>query len=680
MKEQRKQTNNKRMFLYVLFLWTVSFLLHSGLNFMMINGPKVTIDEGLYTNIARSLAWDGELAFRGQPINYPYLFYSILLVPVYWINYLLKGDIYRYVQVFNTVLITSSSVPAFLFARDFIKDEKKAYLAAALVALMPDMVMGGYEMTECLLWPLALWLFFFGYRFFTRNRYFDGCMTALMTGLMFFSKPGAIVMGTVLLLACLIRSLRKKERSIKPAIVSLAVVLMLITAIYGLYLALFRNPSSLIGLYSKQTSEWTNKDILVAAEATVLLCFLFAFACGGLFCVLPLVHLNQFSEDQKGFIKASTVGVIAVIIGVAVFVVPYKWNGSLGKLPLHMRYCSMFIPTYYIYAMAIDVLHKKMNRSLLPALAVFIALSLFPGARAGFVYGESGSVDSFALSAFTTTSRLNGTAMGWCITLLLIVFILYFMLNIHFGWGRKMQKISTICFALFLLANTVCAYVNSNVYIDPTISADAQEVDEKIGHHKSLGITQRYYDDIRSYWLEGHLNGPMQQVTIDQMFVTMQDTNGVYVPFVPQEQAPNVNNHITPDTDTLVLGMTIAEQLELSDTVKSVKTSNGHFTIVTLQPGQRWVDSMFYGLDNNTLHAGAEGYLQVFDMERNREGAFILHFTASGKGSLNIQGQRVKLSEEKKNYSMTVAFEPLVSILAEDEDARIFSYTTEKGR
>ena len=44
------------MFLYVLFLWTVSFLLHSGLNFMMINGPKVTIDEGLYTNIARSLA------------------------------------------------------------------------------------------------------------------------------------------------------------------------------------------------------------------------------------------------------------------------------------------------------------------------------------------------------------------------------------------------------------------------------------------------------------------------------------------------------------------------------------------------------------------------------------------------------------------------------------------------
>ena len=89
---------------------------------------------------------------------------------------------------------------------------------------------------------------------------------------------------------------------------------------------------------------------------------------------------------------------------------------------------------------------------------------------------------------------------------------------------------------------------------------------------------------------------------------------------------------------------------------------------------------MFYGLDNNTLHAGTEGYLQVFDMERNREGAFILNFTASGKGSLNIQGQRVKLSEEKKNYSMTVAFEPLVSILAEDEDARIFSYTTEKGR
>lgn len=668
------------MFLFVLLLYAASFLLHCGLNFLTINGPKVIIDEGLYTNIARSLAWDGELAFRGQPINYPFLLYPIFLVPVYWMNFWLKGDIYRYVQVFNTLLISSSVIPTFLFARDFSKDEKKAFLAAVLVALMPDMVMGGYEMTECLLWPLALWLFFFGYRYFTENRYFDGCMTALTTGLMFFSKPGAIVMGTVLLLACLIRSLREKERSIKPSIVSIALLLLLIGAVYGLYLALFRYPTSFIGLYSKQTSRWKPQDILVAIEAAILLIFLFIFTCGGIFGILPAAFIKHYPDNQRRFIIASSIGVITVIIGVAVFVVPYQWNGTLGKLPLHMRYCSMFIPAYYVFSMAIDVPDKKARRGLLPSLAAFLVLSLFPGARVGFVDGASSQVDSFALSSFTTTSRLNGTAMGWSVTLLLIVFILYLMLNIHLGWKKKMKRVSTVCFALFLLANAACAYINSGVYIDPTIAIDAQEVNETIGHHESLGVTQRYYDDIHSYWLEGHLNGPMQQVTIDQMFVTMQDTNGVYVPFVPQEQAPNVNNHITPDTDTLVLGMTIAEHLELSDTVKSVKTSNGHFTIVTLQPGQRWVDSMFYGLDNNTLHAGTEGYLQVFDMERNREGAFILHFTASGKGSLNIQGQRVKLSEEKKNYSMTVAFEPLVSILAEDEDARIFSYTTEKGR
>ncbi len=675
---KEKQDAFKRMRFYVLLLFVVSCVLHTALNLLIRSDPTVVIDEGLYTNIARSLAWDGELAFRGQPIDYPFLMYPFLLVPVYWINYFLKGDIYTYVLVFNSLLITSSVIPTYLFARDFTKDEKKAFLAAALIALMPDMVMGGYEMTECLLWPLSLWLFFFGYRFFVKNRYIDGCATALITASMFFTKPGAIVMGTVLLFACMLRSIRNKERSNKPAVVSLAMLLLLLGLFFGLYQVLFKSSSSLIGLYSKQTEEWRAGDILVAFEATALLVFLFVFACGGLFGVLPIAFLKQYSNDQKGFIKTSIAGVLAVIVGIAVFVVPYKWNGTLGRLPLHMRYCSMFIPVFYCFSLAVDVPYKKMTKGILWMLVVFMILSLFPGARSGFVPGKTNSIDSFAISAFTTTKRLNGVVMGWCVTFMVIASVLCFTFMIRSGWGEKLKRISTVYFAAFLLINSVCAHIHSNVYIDPTISADAKEVNELIGHQTSLGVTQRYYDDIYSYWLDGHLNGPMQQVTIDQMIFKMEESNGVYSPFVPVEQSPNVNNHATPDTDTLVLGLTVAEHLELNESVQRRQTSNGHFSIAKIQAGERWVDSMLYGMDGNTLWEGETGLLHVFDTERNKDGKLVLHITVSGSGSLLVQGQRLQLSREQTAYTLEFPFTQMVSIRAEGGNAQILSYTTEK--
>lgn len=678
MKQKLLQSEKKRMSLNVLLLFMASCIAHSTINILVKNGPTVTIDEGLYTNIARSLAWDGELAFRGQPVNYPFLLYPILLVPVYWLNYLLKGDVYRYVQVFNTLLVTSSMFPAYLFARDFSKDERKAFLTAILVALMPDMIMGGYEMTECILWPLALWLFFFGYRYYVNNRYVDGCMTGLITGLMFFAKPGAIVMGSVLLLVCLVHSIRDKERSKKPAIASLILLLVMIGLIYCLYFALFHSPSSLIGLYAKQTSEWRSKDVLVALEATILLAFLFVFACGGIFGILPAAFLKHYSNDQRGFIRATIFGVIAVIIGIAVFVVPYKWNGSLGKLPLHIRYCSMFIPIFFAFSIAIDVPYDKMNRKLLiGTLIVFIVLSLFPGARVGFVQGETSEIDSVALAAFATIRQMNGALMGWLVTILMTVSLIYFLYSINSGWKLRLQKSCTVFFFSFVVINAVCAHICANVSIDPGMRIDAKEVNNLVDHTTCLGVTQRYYDDIYSFLLDSKLNAPMQQVTIDQMIVEMQAKNGVYSPFVPIEQPPNVNNHATPDTDTLVLGMTIAEHLELSDSVQSKKTSNSHFTIVTFQPGERWVDSMLYGLDKNTLVQNQVGYLHIFDLNRNVNGNLILHITASGTGVLVVQGQRIELSSEKKMYTIELPFSSLITIQSEGGNAEILSYSTD---
>ena len=668
----------------LLLLFVIAFLVHTLLNIAVNEAPKVVIDEGLYTNIARSLAWDGELAFRGQPVNYPYLLYPFLLVPVYWLNRLTGGDVYRFVQVFNTLLVTSSVFPAFLFARDFTKNDAKALATAVLVAILPDMLTGGFEMTECLIWPLSLWMAFFCLRFYSERRTADGLLTALFAGLMFACKPGAIAMGLVLLLFALITGI-KDRKQLTGALLSLGALLAVVAAVYAVYLALNHHDSSLLGLYEKQTAEWKSGDTLVAAEAFFLLTFLFIFACGGIFALFPYTHLGEYDRDRRRFVIAAAGGVLAAVAGTAVFVVPYKWTGELGKLPLHLRYCSMYVPLMYVFTADICDGARK-SRGYAAGLAAFIVLSLFPGARAGFVPGKSGSIDSLALNAFATTRKLNGTVTGWIVTALVVVFSLVFLLDAA-GWkpsgGKRNGKLFSLAsafFAVFILFNSVCAHINASIYIDPKITADAAQVNRIIGSGRCLGITQRYYDDYYSYWLDSRLNVPMQQVTIDQMYVEMDESGGVYRPFIPVDQAPNENNHETPDTDTFVLGMTIAEHLELSDGIVSAeKTENGHFTVVRIDPAHRWVDTMIYGLDDDSLYSGSTGLLRVFDSGRNVDGLLKIKMNVSGDGALLVGGERLALESGKNTFELELPFAETVSLAAEGGTVQIHGYSTQKG-
>ena len=671
----------------VILLFAASFLLHTILNILVNQSPTVVIDEGLYTNIARSLAWEGKLAFRGQPVNYPYLLYPFLLVPIYWINGILGGDIYRIIQIFNTLLITSSVFPAYCFANRFTKDKSKSFAAALIVAIIPDMLMGGYEMTECLIWPLTLWMVYFCYRFYTDGLLKDGMLTALFTGLMFATKPGAVAAGAVMLIA---HCFMKDKEKIKRTLFSILVLIGVIGVTYGIFLLLFGAPDSLLGLYTKQTEEWKTGDILVALEASFLLAFLFVFACGGIYGILPITHFTGYEKTKRSFILSFLLAILVTIIGTAVFVVPYKWSGELGSLPLHLRYCSMFIPIMYIFSVDVEPDSLRTKR-LIIALSVFTVLCLFPGVRAGFVSGKTGTIDSITLDAFVVTRNVNGRVTGWILTGLVVACMLMLirklMAETNAGKvkkknrdpnkNQKLHRIGTLCFIVFMCFNSICAHVSANIYIDPTISEDALEINKKIAGQESLGITQRYYDDIYSYWLESRLNKPMQQVTIDQMFVQMEETDGVYIPFTPVEQSPNVNNHETPDTDLFVLGMTIAEHMELNKSVEVEKTKNGHFTIARIQPSERWVDTMMFGLDDNSLYTGVPGYIHIFDESRNMDGKVTITVTAAGNGILVIDGEKIAVSGKAETFEVSLPFKKVLPISAENGTVQILGYSTQ---
>jgi len=677
--EDSAQSGQARMrFVVLLFIGT--FILRTLLAFLFREAPIVVIDESLYTNIARSLLWEGKLAYRGQPIDYPYLLYPLLLMPVYGLQSLLGLDVYRMVQVFGTLLICSSVFPVFLFARDFAKDESKALLAAGMAALMPDMLMGAYEMTECVIWPLALWMTFFAYRLYAGRGVRYGYLTAAFAGLMFFAKPGAIAMGAALLAVHIVIVALGNRKELLHAILPVVLLAGMLLLMFALYKALYPADSSLIGLYDKQTSNWRASDVLVAIEATFMMVFLFAFSCGGIFALVPFAFLKDYEERDRRFIFAYSCGLLAAIIGTAVFVVPYMWDSSLGTLPLHLRYCAMFVPAYFVFAIRAKRAKGKVQKSLYIALIVFIALCIFPGARVGFPKDDGSSIDSVMLSAFYTTPRLDGGLGGTLLTIFVIVWIVCVIYALTIGWNQRVIRMCASFFAVFLLYNNVCAYLHTNVPIDSTIGDDAREINA-ILEEKSpcLGVTQRMYNDIYSYWLESRLNRPMQQVTIDQMCASMASTGGVYEPFIPIDQSPNVGNGLTPDTETLILGKTIAEHLEVSDSVETYTTTNGHFTAAYITKGERWVDSMMYGMSEDILKAGVEGQIQFYDGRRNIDGHAVLHITAYGSGTLNVGGVSIPLSEEETTYDVTVPFGNGLISVTSDEDVVITRYSSDRA-
>jgi len=671
--KKRKTFSNISCTKAVGILFVISFSIRMLLNYLVIAAPVVSIDESLYTNIARSIAAGKGVTYRLQPIDYPYLLYPILLVPVYWLHRFLGGDLYRYVQLFNSLLITSSVFPIFLLTRSFSQNDKKALAVSAATVLMPDMIMGGYEMSECLIWPLAMWVLYFGYLLLKGEKPLAyGFITAFITALMYETKPGAVALGAVFLSVHCIYVIKNKRRKAE-ALIPILVLAVLLGAFIFLGNELTKVSKSAIGLYEKQLSNWNTTSALVAIEGTLLILFLFCFACGAVYAFLPIFFFRKYQPDQRRFIIAFYLGLLTLIIGTGIFIVPYDWKGGLGKIPLHLRYCSFCIPICFMLSLVTNINKLEHKKNAIIPFVVFLVLTVFPGAGIGYVAGESSHIDSVALSAYYT----KNDAAGLIATAAMAIFTLYLILTVRKGWENSVNRVCMAFMLFFLLYNNAFAYINADPKVDRRMCEDAAEMNTIIGQNECLGITQQYYDDIYSYGLESRLNMPMYQVTNDQFYVEIVGKGGIYKPFVPIDQPPNIHSHQTPETSYFVLGQTIAEHMELNQSVDAQKTKHGFYTFAYVPENTRMLDTIFYGLDRNILRAGKQGKISVFDENRNIDGALILHIRAAGSGMLKIGNETIALTSAATTYDITVPFQNNIMINALEQDAQIFSYTTE---
>lgn len=645
---------------------------------LLREAPNIVIDESLYTNLARSLLYEGRAAYRSQPIDYPYLLYPLLLVPVYWLRTLLGGDVYRWVQIFNALLITSSVFPVYLLGKECTGSEKKAFTAAVFTALMPDMYMCAYEMTEALVWPLSLWTVYFAWKLVPGENKKYGLLAGLFTGLLYAVKPGAIAMGAGIMLTLLIIRLKRKER-VRDLFTGIGALLAVIVIVHLAYHFIFGYSFSALGLYSKQTADWESSHIIAAALGFPLLIVGFVCIGGGVFVVSPYLLRSRLKEENSRFLCAVTVGLLAAMLGTAILIIPFSWSGKIKDIGLHLRYLAMYLPVFIILTLSPEEKKGAFAPPFKTVLVICAVAALLLGLKLALLPGDPSTVDALSLCSTIHNSQYDGTVPGVICAVLMCLSGLLLAFNIDPRFPQKGKTLTLVLFAAFLVYNNICAAVAVRQPSSKETSADASEINGWLMETEQtpLGIMQTRYSDILTYRLESRLVRPMQQVTSEQMVSAMVETDGVYKPFVPIDQNPNKNNGLTPETNVFVLGETVLNGLELSPAVEMKKTGNGIYALLTIPEGERWVDSMLYGLTDAILYPAKEGRLFVF--KACPEGS-MLHLQLTGpKDGANV---KVTVNGKVTEYSVGSGFSTLdVPVagfeinIATDKDLQVRGYS-----
>ena len=114
--------------------------------------PQLLCDEFVYAELARNVAEEGRLLFRGEPLRLS-LLYPVLLAPA-WLAERMETT-YALAKTINVVLMTLSALPLYLLGRR-VTSPWWALLPPVLTLLLPITLLSGLLMTESAFLPAFL--------------------------------------------------------------------------------------------------------------------------------------------------------------------------------------------------------------------------------------------------------------------------------------------------------------------------------------------------------------------------------------------------------------------------------------------------------------------------------------------------------------------------------------------
>ncbi len=166
-----------------------------------IETPWIFVDEIVYSDIAKSVASDGEVLVRDKPIELRSLLYPLLIAPAWLADSV--GAAYAIAKALNVLLMTLAVVPTFLWGRRLVSPAW-ALTAAGLVLIMPSFFYTGVLMSENAFFPLFVAAMFAVAAMLERPTLGLQALALALVGLTVFARVQGLVLIGVLPLAILL--------------------------------------------------------------------------------------------------------------------------------------------------------------------------------------------------------------------------------------------------------------------------------------------------------------------------------------------------------------------------------------------------------------------------------------------------------------------------------------------
>jgi hypothetical protein len=358
-------------------------------------------DEVGYTHLAVDIARSfAPITLSHGGSQRPNQLYPLLISPIWG----LFGNVtaFRITHVWNVVLMSSAAIPGYLLAREVVGRRWAAYVAAALIVLMPWLTISLAELTEVAAYPACVWALLAMQRSLAEPSPGRDVVAIAAIALATFGRLQLILLGPVLIVAMLVHEfgyaltvhgqrreqLREAARRLLRRHTPLTVC-GLLGVLVGLPLLLSGALASLFGFYGNTLAGATFNSLTfdIARSYVVFI----AIGLGVLPAVVSVGFwceslLRPVSRRAHAFATLSVIAVVALILQVAEVSVRFD-EGVLQE-----RYVFYIVPLLAVGLCAGLLLSRHRVAMVLGgtlALAVLVGSTHYEAPRSAFWYQVS---------------------------------------------------------------------------------------------------------------------------------------------------------------------------------------------------------------------------------------------------------------------------------------------------
>lgn len=593
----------RQTILWLLLIYTGSVIIRYLLALATKNCPTVYIDEYLYYSLGRSIATEGSLLFLGQPANYSYIIYPLILAPVY----MLFGhgtDYFRVIELWNIILMSLTVFPFFGLCNARVRKRRTSLWLTGLFMLLPQFILGEFIYSEAIIYPLFFTLMYCIYGYLKKSKTKYMIWIGILGALLYYTKPGAMLPAVIALLLFAGKAIFGKSRkSGMNILVGAGCLAVTFIAIKLLTEQVLGYRGALLSVYDDQVIASLNGNIEYFFNAAGKYPYYFMLAGGIMPFMVSLWHYSEYDTEDKHYFLFLIICSVLTVIGTAWLI-----NRPEQKDILYMKYVEMYLPILWIYIVVpandnqetLDRPHK-VQKLLSYLLLIYITVCTVVW---GCTTGMGASYEShFQISlAFLFVENSMG------IINIIIVFLAgaTLFLLVRNEENKTVIRVCGVLVVLLILMNNILGYITTGQNTDKKLADETKEIHQVIGDREYVHV---YAENQCDYGLDVNSCHNIFRVTDYDFMDIMQQNHGVYAPFIPNSARGMTAVNPTPDTDMLIIDEKVYKRIKLSNLTTSFISSDNSFQVVSLTPNERVIDCVL----DKSLHSAYS--LTIFNDE-----------------------------------------------------------------